>query len=323
MRRKMLFLLGFVALVAGGLLVFQRDFDTNLFFQGFRNVRPTWLVAAIIGTFVSYALRAVRWQILLASLKSIRVGPLLSATLLGFCAIYTLGRAGELFRPVWIARQEAISTTGSFAAILLERVFDLLLILLLFATSLAFVELPEGTRHLASILTRTAWLVWGGATLSLICAILFERYVEVGARRLSYGRLRRFLETFATGLAATSSARRLGLVTGYSLLLWIGIALQFWVMLLGLNLNLSLPATTLVLVGSALGSIAQVPGIGGGFQAGFIFGLTTFFLVPVETAAAASLMAWLITFAPTLVVAAIYMMLKGISAHQLIAGEPV
>jgi hypothetical protein len=52
---------------------------------------------------------------------------------------------------------------------------------------------------------------------------------------------------------------------------------QFWFMLLGMNFRFSIAAATLVMVGAAVGSVAQLPGIGGGFQALYIFCMTTFF----------------------------------------------
>ena len=322
MRRKLLFFLGFAALITATVLLFQRDFDSRLFFEGFSDIRPAWLFASIVATFVSYAIRALRWQILLASLKLVRLGSLVMATLLGYGAVYALGRAGEMVRPVWIARKEEISTVGSFAAIVLERVFDLSMLLLLFAFSLAFVQLPVGAEDSVSLLARAAWSILILAIAALGASILFEKYVTVITNKLAARRIRRFLETVREGLAATSNLRSLGFVAFYSLLLWLGIAIQFWLMMVGLNFDLPFTATTIVLVGSALGSIAQVPGIGGGFQAAFIFCLTTFFLVPVETAIAASLIAWVITYTPTLLAAAVYMMWKGISAHELVAQEP-
>jgi uncharacterized protein (TIRG00374 family) len=323
MRRKLLYFLGFAALITATVLLFQRDFDSALFLESFSNVRPVWLLASVVATFITYAIRALRWQVLLISLKLIRLGSLVMATLLGFGAMYALGRAGELVRPVWIARTEEISTIGSFAAIVLERVFDLLLLLLVFSISLAFVQLPIGAEGSVSMLAQAAWVILAVAASSLGISILFEKYVTVIAKKFAGRRIRRYLETFREGLAATSNLRNLGFVAGYSLLLWLVIAIQFWLMMMGLNFDLPISATTLVLVGSALGSIAQVPGIGGGFQAAFIFCLTTFFLVPVETAIAASLIAWVITYTPTLLVAAIYMMWKGISTHDLVVQEPV
>lgn len=322
MRRKLLFFLGFTALITAAILLFQRDFDSELFFESFRNVRPGWLLASVAATFVSYAIRALRWQILLKSLKLIPLGSLVSATLLGFSAIYALGRAGEFVRPVWIARKEEISTTGSFAAILLERVFDLLMLLLLFALSLAVVRLPIGAEEAATLLSQAAWVLLVIAVSALGASILFEKYVPIVAGKLTEGRIRSLLLTFGEGLAATSNLRNLGLVTGYSLLMWLGLALQSWVMLVGLGFDMTIVAATLIMVGSALGSIAQVPGIGGGFQAGFVFCLTGLFSVPLETAIAASLVAWILNYAPTIVVAAVYMIWKGISTDELVAQEP-
>ena len=118
--------------------------------------------------------------------------------------------------------------------------------------------------------------------------------------------------SFAQGLTFLKSGRSLGLVVFHSLTLWIAIMLQFWFMMLGMHFDLSAEASTLVMVGTALGSIVQVPGIGGGFQAGFVFCLATFFLVPAETALAAALVAWVFSYAPTVVTTIIYMIVQGV-----------
>ena len=103
----------------------------------------------------------------------------------------------------------------------------------------------------------------------------------------------------------------------HSVMLWIVIALHFWFMLLGMKFQLSFAAGTLVMVGAAIGSIAQVPGIGGGFQAGLIFCLGTFFAIPAEKSAAASLVAWIFSIVPTVAIAGVYMLLKGLSFRDL------
>jgi hypothetical protein len=95
------------------------------------------------------------------------------------------------------------------------------------------------------------------------------------------------------------------------------IVLQFWFMLLGMNFDFSAQASTLVLVAAAIGSIAQVPGIGGGFQAGFVFCLTTFFAVPTEQAIAASLVAWAFSYVPTIAAGGLYMIVQGLSFKDL------
>ena len=322
MGRKLLVLLTLAAFAVAAYLLFRQDFDSGLFLESFTNVRPMWLVASTMLTFVGYVIRAFRWQILLISMKLIKMTSLVGATILGFSVIYLLGRAGEFARPVWIARREGVALAGSFATIVVERVFDTLMLIVLFAATVGVVRTETEAPGAIDLLTTSVWLLLALSSVALLAFILFRAHVSSIARRLPFKRLSATVERFGDGLAITGSWRNLGLTTVYSLLMWLGIALQFWLMLVGLNLEFTFREATLVLVASALGSIAQVPGIGGGFQAGFIFCVTTFFLVPLETAVGASLVAWFVTYVPTIVVAAIYMTWKGISARDLITPAP-
>ena len=83
----------------------------------------------------------MRWAVFLKPLKphpSMR--NLLSATVVGFTAITLFGRPGEFVRPYLIARKEQVPVTSQFAAWVLERIFDLLMALLLFAFALTRVQ---------------------------------------------------------------------------------------------------------------------------------------------------------------------------------------
>src|ERR1043165_8714499 len=112
MSRKLLALL---ALTAIGAIVAYRlagwQFNWSLFFSSLWNLQPWWLLASVALTLLTYVSRAYRWQVLLAPLKPVRIDPLLSTTLVGFSAIFILGRAGELVRPVWLSRREQIPLT--------------------------------------------------------------------------------------------------------------------------------------------------------------------------------------------------------------------
>jgi len=317
-------LLSFLILAAFGLavlLLFQRDFDAGLFFESFTEVRPVWLLLSTMLTFLGYALRALRWQELLMSMQLISIRTLFSTTILGFSVIYLLGRAGEFARPLWLSKQEDVNVAGAFATIIIERVFDTLMLLLLFALTVGTLQGEIGTSNLINLLTRSAWFLLGASSVVLLLFILFRTNFESVASCIPYKKLSSAVEGFALGLSITASWQKLTLTTAYSLLLWLGIALQFWMMLFGLNIELTFQAATFVLVGSALGSIIQLPAIGGGFQAGFVFCLTTFFLVPVETAIAASVIAWFFSYVPTIAVAGIYIIWEGISAKELVTPE--
>jgi uncharacterized membrane protein YbhN (UPF0104 family) len=96
----------------------------------------------------------------------------------------------------------------------------------------------------------------------------------------------KLLRNFSEGLSFLDQTRSFSLALVHSVVVWTVIVLQFWFMLLGMNFHFSVSAATLVMVGAAIGSVAQIPGIGGGFQAGYVFCMTTFFIVPPEQAIA-------------------------------------
>jgi uncharacterized membrane protein YbhN (UPF0104 family) len=155
-----LFLLAFAVIV---LIVAYRlrdwDFDWELFFSTMWTLQPGWLAASLGATFLTYLIRAFRWQVLLGPLKSIGITPLFSSTIVGFSAIYTLGRAGELVRPIWLSRREQVPLSASVATIIVERFLDSLMLVALFAWTLLSIELPDTTGAVLTVMKNTAWIM--------------------------------------------------------------------------------------------------------------------------------------------------------------------
>lgn len=313
-----MYLMGIAALLGASYLLLSRDFDRMLFMESFREMRPGWIAASVFATFVSYALRAVRWRRLLAPFKSVRWSLLFHGTILGFAAIYAAGRPGEVVRPLWVARQEDLPVTGAVATIVVERVFDSLMIVLLLAVGLGAADAPAGAGGSVAALSRAAWLLLIGSLTAMGLLFLSHRNAAGIKARLRFGRLRRLFEMFAVGAGALSNAGAVAVVAGHSALVWIAIALQFWLMLVGLNLGLPPATAVLVLAVTGIGSLAQLPGIGGGFQAAFVFSVTVFGGIASETALAGALLAWWIVYIPTLSAAALYMAWKGFSTKALV-----
>ena len=318
MSRKLLFLLVLSAIV---LIVAYRwqdwDFDWSLFFSTLRSLQPGWLAASVFLTLLSYVSRAFRWQVLLSPLKTVRIEPLLTSTLVGFSAIYVLGRAGELVRPVWLTRREQVPLTATIATVIVERFLDSLMLVAMFASSLIFIEVAASATSSLSLLKETAWVMVFASAAGIGLMFAFRSNVDRIVRFVPIKRVAALLQSFAEGLSFLKRRQTLVLAIAHSVALWVVIALQFWFTLLGMNFNFSLQAATLVMVGAAIGSIAQVPGVGGGFQAGFVFCMTTFFEVPAEQAIAASLVAWVFSYVPTIVITGIYMIVQGMSFNDL------
>lgn len=118
-----------------------RVFDWKLAFGTFQHLQWSWIAISLVPIFGTYYGRALRWAVFLRPLRPHpSMGGLLSATILGFTAITLFGRPGEFVRPYLIARKEDVPVTSQLAAWALERLFDLLMALLVFAFALTRVH---------------------------------------------------------------------------------------------------------------------------------------------------------------------------------------
>src|ERR1700722_13928326 len=112
-------------------------FDWRLFSASFRSLRWTWLIASPIPLASSYYVRAWRWKVFRLPLKHrTSTRNLLICTLIGFAAITLFGRPGGTVRPYFIALKGGVSISSQRAIWLVDRVFDLVMALVLFGFAL-------------------------------------------------------------------------------------------------------------------------------------------------------------------------------------------
>src|SRR4029453_471546 len=123
-----------LALVVGLFALFLHNVDLWRVAGDIVQARPEWLGFSLATMVLNLAIRAMRWQYLLAPLGDASFGNAFRATAVGFAASSVLpARAGEVIRPYFLARHERMSATGVFATVILERLLDLVAVLLLLA----------------------------------------------------------------------------------------------------------------------------------------------------------------------------------------------
>src|SRR5512133_2403618 len=123
-----------IGLAVALLAWFLRGADLHLVWTELTRGRLDLLLVALVTTMLTYALRALRWQYLLAGLGPTHFRVAFRATVIGFAASFLLpARAGEVLRPYILAKHEKLSATAAFATVVLERVFDMATVLVLFA----------------------------------------------------------------------------------------------------------------------------------------------------------------------------------------------
>jgi uncharacterized membrane protein YbhN (UPF0104 family) len=205
------------------------------------------------------------------------------------------------------------------ATIVVERVIDMIMLILAFGLALFAAEVTASPT--LTELKSKAWIIAAVGGSALAALFVLRTHGAWLVRLIPFRRVASWLDSFLQGLSFLRSGRSLGIVALHSVILWILIVLQFWFMLLGMNFTFSLAASTLVMAGAALGSVVQIPGVGGGFQAGY-FLIMTALHVPREQAIATSLIAFVFSFFPTVVIAPLFMVGQGFSLRELKASVP-
>jgi glycosyltransferase 2 family protein len=286
-----------------------------------------WLLGlAIVVTGVTYAIRAWRWQTLLAPIGSTRFINAFRATVIGFAASFLLpARAGEVIRPYVLARKEGLKPTAAFATIILERLLDTATVLLMFA-AFVFTVPPGVLTGDASQLSHVKF--WGGIAAAAAVGGLVVLFVLAGhPERLgrAAGRIERvvpariariiahFVEAFAHGLAVMRDPGRLGIALLQSVPLWLSIATGIWLTSRAFHITFPFTGSFLVMTLLVVGVAAPTPGQVGGFHVAYQIAVQTFFGAPDDRAAGAAIVLHAISFLPVTILGVVFMAREGIT----------
>ena len=288
----------------------SRGFDWRVAADSISRLRWSWLLLSAIPIFGTYYGRALRWAVLLKPLKSHpSLSGLLSATIVGFTAITLFGRPGELVRPYLIARKERVPMSSQLAILLLERLFDLLMALLLFGFALARVNasgMAVGPR-LSAIMAVGGKLLGLVGLILLIVLLSFRHFAEPARRRVTdalrflpepqFLRMEKLVGAFVQGVESTKSDAALLLVFVYSIGEWVLIVACYWCIMQSFaELNLTLVDILIFLGFVSFGAVIQLPGIGGGIQVASVLVLTELFGTRLEVATFVAFFIWILTF---------------------------
>jgi uncharacterized protein (TIRG00374 family) len=286
--------------------------------RSFRGLHLSYLLLAAAMIFASYLFRCFRWREFLRPMKVAGMTNLIVGTLVGFSAVALLGRPGEVLRPWLIARKEGLTVASQAAAWTLERVFDSLTVSGFLGLALYFASsrggFPEGHEALLENFRRGGLLLFAGAVALGIAVGQFRRrshlirsLLERLDRPLPHAvqvHLEKMAESFAGGLAGIATLRSLAVCAAYSWLVWLSILVAFWSVFQALGdpvSRLGLSAAVLVIVATIVGSVAHLPGVGGGQQVAIALTLNRLFEVPLAMAATAALLLWALSFMMVLI----------------------
>ena len=289
----------------------SKGFEWQLFASTFRALDTRWLGASAAIAWLTYVGRALRWRVLIRPLKADpSLWNLFTGTAIGFTAIVLFGRPGEMVRPYVIGLKEKLSFSSQMATWLVERMYDLMMALLIFGVALSQVkasgvQVGDGLRWVLSV---GGYAAAGVASVCLIVFVTLRQFGEASERRIMAaaevlperyrGLVGRVVEAFMAGVQSTRDSNAVLAALGYSVLEW-ALIVSCYVCIFRAS-----PATAgfgwmdvLIFVGFvSFGNVVQIPGVGGGMQIVTVAVLTELFGMPVEVSGGLAIVLWAVTF---------------------------
>jgi glycosyltransferase 2 family protein len=316
-----------IAVSAACLWLATRGTDWSAVGRILAGARLEWLAVGVGIGFVALWLRARRWLLLLAPIGRVDIGPAFSATAIGFMASAILPlRLGEFVRPALLSRRTGLGFAPTLSSVVLERLFDMMLVLFCFLALSLVYPLPEWMARLALV----AGIGAAGVLVTLVLVQAFrthvERLVEAVLARLP-ARLSGGLRPAAVGilgaLGSLGSIRSVVAILVMSALVWMANGSSFLICLLALDIQVPLlPAAlaTLVIVAAAV-FLPQGPGFVGTWQYGCVLALGLF-AVPEDVAVGYSLLTWVLQMSINVGIGGVCLAREGLSLRELASQQP-
>jgi len=336
-RKKWLLLAAGLAVVAFLVYRFRTllnlsNFSAANLWATIRAINPALLGLALIVIYACYAVRSLRWQALQNNIGPSKFLDIYAVTLAGFAAVNILSRAGEPIRPLLLARKTNHPVADIFGIWALERLIDTASFAIILAIGLIAYHPRAGVTEMKA--TIAAAKVGGGILSAAVAAVIgFLAYLRFHGTALLESRIK----SWANARGWRSSAARiiLGFVRGIQtitswpdLLKTVFYSTVHWCLVLVVYVlvcksfggelgQLGFSDCTMLLGLTLVGSIIQLPAVGGGFQTAAFVVFTKLFGISAEPATAAALLLWLIAFVACSIVGIPVLIREGVSLGQL------
>lgn len=291
-----------------------------------RHANFAWVAAFVATMMVVLALKTWRWQLLFYPEYRLPFGPLFSILAVSYMVSNVLpGRAGELARVILVPAEQPVSAARTVSTIVVERLLDVLCVIVLLILLLPFVHLPAemlrsaqvlGILALAAAVALVLLSFWKARLLAWAHALL--RHVPLLDRPAVYAAAEHLIDGF--GMLRSP----LGLVVvALALASWLGVVVLAWTAAQAFQIAVPITAIVFAVVLTSLSqSLPSTPGYIGVFQLA-----ARMALVPLGVAPAlAEIYAfawWGINYLTLTITGMVAMWVHGISFAQILGrGKP-
>ena len=320
--KRWMFWLGIIISAAFLYLAFKEINFAELW-ETLRQTQVIWLLPGLGIYFVGMLVRAWRWRFLLKPLKPISIRTLFPIINIGYMGnnVFPL-RMGEVLRAVVLKRREDVSISGSLATIVVERIFDAVVVIGFVLLNLGqLVSLPGGgsLAKLGSLATWAAAIFLAGLVVFILIAVFpkpAQRILHQIIEKLLPEKWRKsvtqFADRFLDGLMSLRSPANAFMVLFTSILIWLLETGLYWSVnqALGMDLNFR----QLMLLNGVVNLVLLIPAAPGGLGTFDAAGraMLEAYTIPSEIALGYTLVLRIALWVPVTLLGAIYFLREGL-----------
>jgi len=304
----------------------------NEFWGAVKQANYAWLIPGIGVYFIGVWVRAWRWHFLLGPIKKIPTKTMFPITTIGYMGnnIYP-ARAGEVLRAVILKRKEGVSISASLATIIVERIFDGVVML-----AFVFVNLPElakltGSSGFVGNIQQAAVIGTGiflGALVVFLLAAMFPHttmraalwFIRFLPQRFHI-RLISLSNRFLDGLASLRSPFNVLMVFFTSVIIWLLETGKYWFVMHAFDFRVSFFALMLLNgIANLATTIPSAPGYIGTWEA-VTKAVLVAYLVEPEVALGYAVVLHVALWLPITLLGAYYLTREGIKWSDNLRAE--
>ncbi len=307
-----------LAVSAGFLYLVLEDLNLTEVWLDLQGARYGWIVPGVAVYFVAVWARTWRWHYLLRPLKHVSLGRLFPIVVIGYMGnnVYPF-RAGEFIRAYVLERNEDVKISASLATVIVERIFDGLVMLLFVFVALPFARIPAPYDRVVIWMT----IVFFGVLLAFFLLAMrpaFTRriYTVMIRQVIPIERVQQFLLTqadrFMDGLSSLRSPADMAMTLVTSIAIWLTETTKYWFVMHAFNFQVSFFVLMLMTaVVNLATTLPSSPGYVGTFDEPGIEILKAFG-IEANVAAAYTLVLHAALFFPITLLGFLYMAQQGI-----------
>lgn len=262
--------LAVILIIVSGYLALK-DVELSKLYEIIVSADYLWVILPIPVIMLSHWVRALRWKTMLNPiLKHSSTWNLFSAVMIGYAANNVIPRGGELLRPYVVSRREKISFSSTFATIVVERIIDVIALVLLFAGVFFFFRdqiinaLPELDANKIVLPTIVIAIGLVFCLYPPLVRFLLRIFIKPFSQKF-YDELNKIFDKFTKGFDIIRTPKQYVRLAFESMLIWLFYTIPLYLMFFAfdfkIDYNLGFDDAILLIVVSGIGTaIAPTPG---------------------------------------------------------------